>query len=77
MIEKINKGLEIYHVHSSTCGHESIIHNGHVDYIVQGRLHHPHGKHCDDHGPIVVLFEDEKGHLIQKNEGNVLHGEET
>jgi hypothetical protein len=26
-----------------------------VDYLVDGRLHHPHGDHCDDHGPLNVL----------------------
>jgi hypothetical protein len=25
-----------------------------VDYIVDGRLHHPHGDHCDDHGPVSL-----------------------
>ena len=23
-----------------------------VDYLVDGHLHHPHGDHCDDHGPL-------------------------
>jgi hypothetical protein len=22
---------------------------------VNGRLHHPHGEHCDDHGPTQVV----------------------
>jgi hypothetical protein len=22
--------------------------------LVDGHLHHPHGNHCDDHGPVVV-----------------------
>jgi len=26
-----------------------------VDYIVDGRLHHPHYSHCDDHGPVELL----------------------
>ena len=25
----------------------------HVDYRVSGHLHHPHGDHCDDHGPLA------------------------
>jgi hypothetical protein len=29
-------------------------HGDHVDYLVAGRLHHPHGDHCDDHGPLIV-----------------------
>jgi hypothetical protein len=22
--------------------------------LVDGHLHHPHGNHCDDHGPVKV-----------------------
>jgi hypothetical protein len=22
--------------------------------LVDGHLHHPHGNHCDDHGPVAV-----------------------
>jgi hypothetical protein len=22
--------------------------------LVDGHLHHPHGSHCDDHGPVAV-----------------------
>jgi hypothetical protein len=25
-----------------------------MDYLVNGRLHHVHGNHCDDHGPVEV-----------------------
>ena len=38
------------HVHGPQCGHEKVMHGDHTDYLVQGHLHHPHGKHCDDHG---------------------------
>jgi hypothetical protein len=27
-------------------------HGDHVDYLVKGHLHHQHGNHCDNHGPI-------------------------
>ena len=37
------------------CGHPAVPHGDHVDYLVDGRLHHPHGDHCDDHGPVTVL----------------------
>ena len=40
------------HTHGPDCGHEAIKHGDHTDYIVDGRLHHQHGDHCDDHGPI-------------------------
>ena len=33
---------------------EQIPHGDHVDYLVNGRLHHVHGDHCDDHGPIAL-----------------------
>ena len=40
------------HKHGPGCGHEAVPHGDHVDYLVNGRLHHPHGDHCDDHGPV-------------------------
>lgn len=40
------------HVHGPGCGHEAIPHGDHVDYIVDGHLHHQHNGHCDNHGPI-------------------------
>lgn len=38
------------HVHGAGCGHEAVPHVDHVDYLVDGHLHHPHEGHCDDHG---------------------------
>jgi hypothetical protein len=43
-------GHERGHVHGPGCGHERVPHADHVDYLVDGHLHHPHGSHCDDHG---------------------------
>jgi len=40
------------HGHGPNCGHERVPHGDHVDYLVKGHLHHPHGKHCDDHGKL-------------------------
>jgi hypothetical protein len=37
------------------CGHPLVPHGDHFDYLVDGRLHHRHGDHCDDHGPVTVL----------------------
>lgn len=48
-------GHEPGHVHGPGCGHEAVPHGDHIDYLVDGRLHHPHGDHCDDHGPIEVV----------------------
>lgn len=42
------------HQHGPSCGHEAVPHGDHVDYLVGGRLHHPHGDHCDDHGPVQL-----------------------
>ncbi len=43
------------HTHGSGCGHEAVPHGEHIDYLVDGHLHHPHNGHCDDHGPVTVL----------------------
>lgn len=41
------------HQHGDGCGHEAVPHGGHTDYLVAGHLHHAHGDHCDDHGPLA------------------------
>ncbi len=41
------------HVHGDGCGHEAVPHGDHVDYLVDGHLHHQHNNHCDNHGPIL------------------------
>lgn len=43
------------HVHGPGCGHEAVPHGDHVDYLVNGVLHHPHGDHCDGHGRVELL----------------------
>lgn len=48
-------GHDASHVHGPDCGHEAVPHGDHVDYLVDGHLHHPHGNHCDDHGPLIVV----------------------
>lgn len=42
------------HQHGSDCGHPAVPHEGHTDYIVNGHLHHPCAKHCDDHGAVTA-----------------------
>lgn len=42
------------HRHGAGCGHEAVPHDTHVDYLVGGHLHHPHGSHCDDHGRLEM-----------------------
>jgi hypothetical protein len=47
-------GHDAGHVHGDGCGHERVPHGDHVDYLVNGHLHHAHGGHCDDHGKIEL-----------------------
>ena len=37
------------HVHGPGCGHDTVQHGDHVDYIHAGHLHSPHGDHYDEH----------------------------
>jgi zinc transport system permease protein len=37
------------HEHGVGCGHETIPHHDHVDYVHDGHLHAAHGAHYDDH----------------------------
>jgi hypothetical protein len=43
-------GHDRSHQHSSNCGHQPVPHEGHSDYVVNGRVHHAHEGHCDDRG---------------------------
>lgn len=43
------------HRHGPGCGHEAVPHGDHVDYLVDGVLHHPDGDHCDTHGAVEVV----------------------
>ena len=37
------------HVHGDKCGHLSVEHGDHVDYVHDGHRHAPHGEHYDEH----------------------------
>ncbi len=37
------------------CSHEQIPHGDHADFLIDGRLHHAHNGHCDDHGAVYVV----------------------
>lgn len=37
------------HKHGPDCGHESVEHDGHVDYVHEGHRHAEHGDHYDEH----------------------------
>lgn len=49
-----NQKHEPKHKHGPGCGHEAVPHGDHIDYLVDGILHHPHGDHCDNHGPVKI-----------------------
>jgi len=49
------QGHDADHHHGPGCGHQAIPHGDHTDYIVDDHLHHAHGDHCDDHGPVRVV----------------------
>lgn len=37
------------HTHGPGCGHETVPHGDHVDYLHDGHLHHMHDGHVDEH----------------------------
>jgi len=37
------------HQHGTSCGHATVQHDGHTDYLDNGHLHQVHGSHVDDH----------------------------
>jgi len=41
------------HVHGTECAHTAIRHDGHIDYLHNGQLHHPHDGHSDEHRILV------------------------
>ena len=51
-LENIQDSTKLEHFHGEDCGHNKISHEGHIDYIVDGKLHHFHDDHCDDHGEL-------------------------
>jgi hypothetical protein len=48
-------GHESNHKHGKNCGHEAVPHGDHLDYLVDGHLHHLDGDHCDNHGAVAVV----------------------
>ena len=37
------------HQHGSHCGHVTVRHGDHVDYVQDGHLHHPEGDRVEEH----------------------------
>jgi len=48
-------GHDASHQHGDACGHMAVPHGDHVDYLVDGHLHHPHAGHCDFHGALATV----------------------
>ncbi|MEM0984717.1 MAG: hypothetical protein AAGJ32_00575 [Pseudomonadota bacterium] len=49
----IEAALHANHVHGDDdAAHPLVPHGDHFDHIHDGRLHHVHGDHVDDHGPV-------------------------
>lgn len=48
-------GHDAAHTHGPECGHEAVPHGDHMDYLVEGHLHHQHNGHCDNHGNVQVV----------------------
>eukprot|EP01114_Cavostelium_apophysatum_P015021 TRINITY_DN4013_c0_g1_i1.p1 TRINITY_DN4013_c0_g1~~TRINITY_DN4013_c0_g1_i1.p1 ORF type:complete len:382 (-),score=49.80 TRINITY_DN4013_c0_g1_i1:50-1195(-) len=46
---------ETAHIHGPNCGHQTLQHDGHTDYLVDNVLHHFHNGHCDLHGELEIL----------------------
>jgi hypothetical protein len=38
------------HVHGEGCGHDTVQHGDHVDYVHDGHRHASHEGHYDEHG---------------------------
>jgi hypothetical protein len=47
-------GHPVKHQHGPGCGHESVPHGDHTDYVVGGHLHHQSSGQCNDHGAVNV-----------------------
>jgi hypothetical protein len=37
------------HQHGAACGHETVAHEDHVDFVHDGHKHAEHGDHYDEH----------------------------
>ncbi len=44
---KVHQGHS--HQHGKNCGHASVQHGDHIDYLHDGHLHYVHGDHVDEH----------------------------
>ncbi|EAQ30526.1 argininosuccinate synthase [Erythrobacter sp. NAP1] len=48
------------HALGADCGHDTMNqHGSHMDFVHAGRLHHMHGDHFDDHGPVKMVSKEQ------------------
>ena len=65
------------HVHGPSCGHASVQHDDHVDYLHDGHAHHLHGDHYDEHDVSAHLTAEAHDHVHSSDCGHatVQHGD--
>ncbi|WP_030013416.1 hypothetical protein [Curtobacterium sp. S6] len=62
------------HEHGTDCGHETVQHGDHVDYVHDGHLHALDGDHYDEHGSAP---ERKAEHSVAEHEHGADCGHET
>ena len=45
-----HRSADHQHIHDEGCGHETVQHGDHVDYVHDGHRHAGHEGHYDEHG---------------------------
>lgn len=69
------ESAEYFHVHCDYCGHPTIIHNNHIDYLCEGELHfvsrtgavYPHKLEVSSVNPITCQFQNAKDSVRANN----------
>lgn len=64
------------HEHGPNCGHTAVVHEGHIDYLDDGHLHHAHGDHADEHTLAVSSSQPDQctsGHDCSSHAGGHMH----
>jgi hypothetical protein len=65
------------HTHGVGCGHPTVEHEGHTDYLHEGHLHHVNGAQVDEHAFAVGDANPDRctpGHACGIHEASHVHG---
>ena len=65
------------HAHGAGCGHSSLKHGDHADYLHDGHLHHAHEDHVDEHEIAASSANPANcsgGHRCDEHEASHRHG---